>query len=157
MFRICTEERPWLFPVCGVACFFNVFFGGLTELSTPKGDVSDFWSKFQEPCRLRIWAEGCQGTQTAQMFAFFEATETSRCRGCDPNMCWCRWRDFGKIGSWAQHGKHMKNPFKKTTCMEFSILNTQTQSNSFSGHKNHFTPKHVQKDQSTKWCSWQRP
>jgi hypothetical protein len=72
-------------------------------------------------------------------------------------MCWCRWRDFGKIGSWAQHGKHMKNPFKKTTCMEFSILNTQTQSNSFSGHKNHFTPKHVQKDQSTKWCSWQRP
>lgn len=44
---------------------------------------------------------------------------------------WCHWRDFGKIGSWAQHGKHMKNPLKKTTCMEFNILNTQTQNNIF--------------------------
>jgi hypothetical protein len=41
---------------------------------------------------------------------------------------------------------------KKTKRMEFSILKTQTQSSSFFGYKNHFTPNHVQKDQSTKWC-----
>lgn len=42
------------FSQCVGLHVFLIFFGGLTELGTPKGDVSGFWSKFQEPCRLRI-------------------------------------------------------------------------------------------------------